>query len=1459
MHHARRFLRAASIAAILLLGGLSLTPPAPAPAPTWFSDDFEVAGNWTATGLWHRSAHRAASGMWGYYFGVEGAWTYDTGAPATGALTSPSMNLTATNNATLTFAQYLDAEGPPYEEGRVLVSRDGGGTWTELWRGSSTGGAWELVTLDLGGSAGAAVLLRFAFDTVDEIDNGYEGWYVDDVQVAGQPEPRDLAVRSLEALGRVLLADPLPVKAVVVNEGQVREDLVDVTVSLGGTEMDRRTVGPLEPLEAVTVVWNLTAPTNGRFDLRVNVSAPGSPETALADNARTTPVLVNRLRVGLYYHDDPSDVPYWVGDMMNTDFLVNRTILEDTEERFFPVTLTLLTPASLAGIDVLVLADNAPPPAELAALDAWFGPGRGLVLIHRAAALGADLAYLWPDTLGTNGYGTHWDDGGTGEDQEVALGHPVTEDYAVGQALGSVQGATSYFASELTADTLVLTRDAADPGIADVVARQVPGHGKVVGLGPFLVPFPELQPMLLDAVEWSATPPAAHDVAALLRDVPGSWPPASPLTLQGTLLNDGLSAEPAIQVDLFVDGALRDTRAVLALAAGEARSLSFSWTPGTEADHVVEIRARPVAGETEVADNTHAVLVATWTRPQAGRFLLLSDNRELDDADVRKALNDLSLAYDIQNDNNVSGFSGNLSFLMEYEGVLLFTGPGSNLEEQRALRLYTRLGGSLLVTGEDAFVGSSPLEDVLGIVTRGDSLFNVNFSVVDANSPAVNGAYGAWPEGAYFFAVGVNHDAVTADPAAGTSRILRFRNGIDKLTYRPVGERGKALYWNGDGVADWGGNPLLEPVFKNVITWMGLKTLDLEVAGFALPLHALPGQAVVANVTVANRGLVGSGAFLVSLLQNGTKVINRSVATVLAGASAEVLLTWSSASVGVFNVTAEVETLPSESFGANNRASREIRVSTLAPVRVAVYNSWGNQDVWARAFWENLNRNWGLYGPTPVSIDYDTLAHDGVTLAELDALQPDVVLLSTASLVEGGELDAAEAVDLLHYVFEGHGLVSTGFTMADAVPDNALLGPAFGVRQDLTYFYTQAGPLNLTGVADPVARGMPDWYFPRNNLTLVPADSSWDASDLEGGRIVLASNESAGAVLENRGLYLITTWSDYLPKRDDAQLLYNAFTLSRFRREAADLAALFIEYPPFLEPNTTTPVRAQVWNLGTTIVGQAVVVLSLDGYAVTTKTVTNVQPGDAVTVEFSLKTALRGPHELGVTLLPAPGELPSAQGNNRIRASVTVEPVIGRVLLGPVPWAYRNSYVALQREARMRGIEVDVTGDRELTPANLARYDAVALPDPTGAYAQEELRALQHAVAGGKGLLVFGDSDASLSTNLTAFAGISWLAKTAVPGVTRRIVPHEVTRGVALVSLADPENALAVSGNTTALLEDEGSPGQRAVLFAVSEDPGRVAAFSDEFTFFNEFLPLADNARLAVNILEWLVRADTRP
>src|SRR3989304_6135349 len=140
MHHARRFLRAASIAAILLLGGLSLTPPAPAPAPTWFSDDFEVPGNWTASGLWHRTAFRATSGMWSYYFGVEGTWTYDTGAPTAGALTSPSMNLTATNNATLTFAQYLDAEGPPYEEGRVLVSRDGGATWTELWRGSSTGG-----------------------------------------------------------------------------------------------------------------------------------------------------------------------------------------------------------------------------------------------------------------------------------------------------------------------------------------------------------------------------------------------------------------------------------------------------------------------------------------------------------------------------------------------------------------------------------------------------------------------------------------------------------------------------------------------------------------------------------------------------------------------------------------------------------------------------------------------------------------------------------------------------------------------------------------------------------------------------------------------------------------------------------------------------------------------------------------------------------------------------------------------------------------------------------------------------------------------------------------------------------------------------------------------------------------------------------------------------------------------
>jgi hypothetical protein len=44
-------------------------------------------------------------------------------------------------------------------------------------------GTWIDTAVDLSPFGGQQVIIRFSFDTLDDVDNGYEGWYVDEVRI----------------------------------------------------------------------------------------------------------------------------------------------------------------------------------------------------------------------------------------------------------------------------------------------------------------------------------------------------------------------------------------------------------------------------------------------------------------------------------------------------------------------------------------------------------------------------------------------------------------------------------------------------------------------------------------------------------------------------------------------------------------------------------------------------------------------------------------------------------------------------------------------------------------------------------------------------------------------------------------------------------------------------------------------------------------------------------------------------------------------------------------------------------------------------------------------------------------------------------------------------------------------------------------------------------------------------
>ena len=156
-------------------------------------DNVEGGDNgWSPTGLWHRTTHRASSAAGSWYYGQEGLWTYDTGVAHSGTLTSQEIDLSAYDDALLTFNQYrnVEAYGGSYDVCAVDASRDGGANWERLMARDSSSPAVSGWTgsgpVMLTGYAGGSVRIRFSFDTMDATSNDYEGWYVDDFRIMAE-------------------------------------------------------------------------------------------------------------------------------------------------------------------------------------------------------------------------------------------------------------------------------------------------------------------------------------------------------------------------------------------------------------------------------------------------------------------------------------------------------------------------------------------------------------------------------------------------------------------------------------------------------------------------------------------------------------------------------------------------------------------------------------------------------------------------------------------------------------------------------------------------------------------------------------------------------------------------------------------------------------------------------------------------------------------------------------------------------------------------------------------------------------------------------------------------------------------------------------------------------------------------------------------------------------------------
>lgn len=218
------------LALALLVPAASFLPVGASASTPVYAEDFESgAAGWNATGLWGLNGDRAGNGNTSFYYGVStapgtGDNTFDTGAPNSGTLTSPAIDLTGLTVATLRFWTYWDGEGCPYEHPVVEVSTNGTQGPFDLVHEECTSTGSGTVAVNLTAYAGQVIHVRFAWETGDAINNGGEGWYVDDVRVtpdAAPPAipPRDLAAGFISVPSLIVDGDTVGVRALIHHNG----------------------------------------------------------------------------------------------------------------------------------------------------------------------------------------------------------------------------------------------------------------------------------------------------------------------------------------------------------------------------------------------------------------------------------------------------------------------------------------------------------------------------------------------------------------------------------------------------------------------------------------------------------------------------------------------------------------------------------------------------------------------------------------------------------------------------------------------------------------------------------------------------------------------------------------------------------------------------------------------------------------------------------------------------------------------------------------------------------------------------------------------------------------------------------------------------------------------------------------------------------------------------------------
>ncbi len=263
-----------------------------------YLDNMEAGVNgWIYDGFWHQVYNESMGPAWNisyspthsWWYGQDAVGHYDNTVRNQGYLTSPPVDLTTAPTAELEFAYYYETEstGGSFDQ-RWIQIRVGNGPWTGLEQLSGDPmGTWLLKTIDLSPYLGSIVQIRYYFDTINDISNAFQGWYIDDVSVAGVKQRP--TVEAWEPGGSPAQAynigTSIPVTWIATDDQPMPVD--NINISFGsGVIWDAINGGLYSHANDGTEMWDTTGAAPGIY--YINISAYDSDNQISYDFGNNT-------------------------------------------------------------------------------------------------------------------------------------------------------------------------------------------------------------------------------------------------------------------------------------------------------------------------------------------------------------------------------------------------------------------------------------------------------------------------------------------------------------------------------------------------------------------------------------------------------------------------------------------------------------------------------------------------------------------------------------------------------------------------------------------------------------------------------------------------------------------------------------------------------------------------------------------------------------------------------------------------------------------------------------------------------------------------------------------------------------------------------------------------------------------------------------------------------------------